>query len=267
LGEISDDWSMEVDLMKWSFGKGRNTWPGLGSVSQCNQRNLRDPKLPPFEWFPDVERIGVRAFVKVIVNMDLSLDIPLNVVVFATGSRMRETEELNKCTSLGPHGLFVFTSFGCFCHIFLLYLFVFVHFSFFRFIFSNSFRHHQCILPIWLDSTFRSSSSPDLFVNDSRIPDVVRSNDSLEPNRRWLFHGLHSALQSDPANVTAQEGRNASQTIDDVLPGTIITDRFVSQQAPFRWVSILNLFQMKSTKMICNMQSILNKGFEHDGEL
>jgi hypothetical protein len=33
-------------------------------------------------------------------------------------------------------------------------------------------------------------------------------------------------------NVTAQEGRNASQAMDDVLPGTITMCRFVSRQAP-----------------------------------
>jgi hypothetical protein len=68
-----------------------------------------------FEWFLDVERIGVQAFVKVIVGMDLSLGTPLNVVVFATGSRLRETEELNKCTSFGSIGLFT-----CFYFFWLL---------------------------------------------------------------------------------------------------------------------------------------------------
>jgi hypothetical protein len=67
---------------------------------------------------------------------------------------------------------------------------------------------------------------------NSRSSDVLRSNASLEPNWRRVFHALNSASQSDPANVTAQERGNASLAMKDVLPGTITNHSFAHQQAP-----------------------------------
>jgi hypothetical protein len=125
---------------------------------------------------------------------------------------------------------FTFRSFGFACFSFFC-LFVFVDFSFFPFSFSNSLGRRQCNCPIRSDNVFLSLSSPDSFIANSPIPDLLRSNALLEPNWRPLFHARNSASESDPPNVTAHEGRNASPAMNDVLPGTISKDRFVASQA------------------------------------
>jgi hypothetical protein len=55
---------------------------------------------------------------------------------------------------------------------------------------------------------------------------------SLVPNWRCLFHAQILASNSDPANVTAQEGGNASPAMNQTLTGTTKKERFVFQQAP-----------------------------------
>jgi hypothetical protein len=84
---------------------------------------------------------------------------------------------------------------------------------------------------IGLDGVWFSSSSPDSFFPNSRIPDVLGSNASLKQNWRRLFHALNSGSQSDPAIVTTREGRNASPAMNAVLSGTTTKDSCVSQQA------------------------------------
>jgi hypothetical protein len=75
-------------------------------------------------------------------------------------------------------------------------------------------------------------SSPDSLVANSHILGVLRAKARLESNERRPFHALNSTTQSDPANMTAQELRNASPATNDLLPGITNKDRFVSQQAP-----------------------------------
>jgi hypothetical protein len=86
-------------------------------------------------------------------------------------------------------------------------------------------------LPHPLRQCLSSSSSLDSFVGNSPIPDVLRSNPSLEPTWRRRFHALNSASQSDQAKVTVQKGGNASPAMNDVLLGTTTKKRFVFQQA------------------------------------
>jgi hypothetical protein len=104
--------------------------------------------------------------------------------------------------------------------------------TFLSFCFSNSHGHHQSNFLIRSDFAFLSSSPTDSFLPNSCRPDVHRSNASLEPNWRRLFHALNSASQSDPAKVTAQEGENASPAMSETLPGTTTKDRLVPAQAP-----------------------------------
>jgi hypothetical protein len=119
----------------------------------------------------------------------------------------------------------------CLCLLlFLLLVFPSFVFVLLFFCFSISLGHHQPNFHIRSDGVFLSSSSPDSFVANSPIPDVRRTNASLEPNWRPLFHALNSASQSDPAKVTLQKGRNALLAMNEVLPGTTTRDRFVFKQ-------------------------------------
>jgi hypothetical protein len=125
----------------------------------------------------------------------------------------------------------------CLC-LFLFILFAFrslvcdfVHFSFFRLRCLNSFGHHYYNFPIGSDGALLSSSSPDSFVANSRIPDVLRLRSALQTNWRRLFHASNAASQSDSANVTAQKRGNASPAMNDILLGTTTKGSFVSQKA------------------------------------
>jgi hypothetical protein len=100
----------------------------------------------------------------------------------------------------------------------------------FCFSFSSSLGHHQPNFHIRSDGVFLSSSSPDSFVANSGIPDVLRSNAALQPNWRPLFHALNSASESDPPHVTSQDRGNASPAMNETFPGTTTKDRFVFQQ-------------------------------------
>jgi hypothetical protein len=119
--------------------------------------------------------------------------------------------------------------------VFHFFVFAFVCSLFFYCSFSNSLGHRQSNFPnfpICSDGVFLSSSSPKSVVVNSHIPDAPRSNASREPNWRRLVRFLNSASESDPANVTVQEGGNASPAMNDVLPGTTTKDRRVALQAP-----------------------------------
>jgi hypothetical protein len=120
--------------------------------------------------------------------------------------------------------LFVSVSYVCFWSFFAV---VFCCFSF-----SNSPGHYQSNFPIGSDRVFLSSASPDSFVANSQIPDVLRLNAAIELNWRRPFHGLNSASQSDPVSVTAQEEENASPAMNEVSAGTRTKDRCVASQAP-----------------------------------
>jgi hypothetical protein len=147
---------------------------------------------------------------------------------------------------------FVCFSFFCFCLFFgFLFVCLFVHYSFavFHFSFSNSVRHHQSNFLGCSDRVF-PSLSPDSFVANSCIPDVLRSNASLEPNWWPLAHALNSESQSDPTSVTVQERGNASPAMKKVLPGTTTKDRLVREQA--------------RVSICVNSESVLNEIDESD---
>jgi hypothetical protein len=128
------------------------------------------------------------------------------------------------------------TQYSCLLFLFL-FLFpsplvcVLVDFSFFPFSFSNSLAHLQSKFSIGPDRAFLSSSSHNSFFDNSPIPDVLRSNALLKLNWGRLFHNLNSASQSHTVNVTAQEGRNASPAMNEVLTATTTNDRFVPLKA------------------------------------
>jgi hypothetical protein len=58
----------------------------------------------------------------------------------------------------------------------------------------------------------------------------MHPNASLEPDWRQQFHDLNSESRSDSADVTEQEGGNASPAMNEVVPGTTIKDRGVPSQ-------------------------------------
>jgi hypothetical protein len=133
-----------------------------------------------------------------------------------------------------------------FCLLFIL-LFLFVFHS----VVSLSQTHFGNFL-ISSDRVFPSLSSRDSFIANSPIPDVIRSNASLEPNWRRLFHALNSACESGSANVAAQERGNASLAMNDVLQGTTTKDRFVCRYAP--------------ASIRINSESLLNETDESDAQ-
>jgi hypothetical protein len=122
-----------------------------------------------------------------------------------------------------------FAHFGVLCSFFA-FVFCFVLFCF-CLGFSYSFGHLQSNFPIGSHRVVLSSLSPDSFFANCPIPDVLRSNASPEPNWRTLFHAPNSASESDPANVTAQEGGNASPAMNDVFSGTTTNAKSVTPQA------------------------------------
>jgi hypothetical protein len=150
-------------------------------------------------------------------------------------------EKIHEAVS-GTHQswLLFISAFACFCFLcslfLLLFLFLFrsfvfvgfVDFSFLPFYFSNSLGSHQSNFsyPLWWHLPFIIISR--LLLSQCSHPKCP----SLIPNWRCLFHAQISASNSDPANVTAQEGGNTSPAMNEVLTGTTTKDRFVLQQAP-----------------------------------
>jgi hypothetical protein len=140
--------------------------------------------------------------------------------------------------------LIFLSAFACFCFSCLLFIllisFIFPSFSFFgcclfsvlSFSFESLRGNYRCNFPIGSHRIFISSSFLDLCLPNPHVSDVLRSNALLEPNWRPILHALNSASQSDLANVTAQEGGNASPAMNDVLPGTTTKCRRVPMKAP-----------------------------------
>jgi hypothetical protein len=98
----------------------------------------------------------------------------------------------------------------------------------------------------------RISIIPGSFFDNYTIFDVLRSSPLLKPSWRRPFHALNSASESDPINVTTQEGGNASLAMNDVPSGTTTKDRLAALQTP--------------ASMRVNLESVSNEIDESDSQ-
>jgi hypothetical protein len=92
-----------------------------------------------------------------------------------------------------------------------------------------------------------------------RIPQVLRSNASFEPDWRRLDHSRNPLVESRPANATEQPAGNASLAMNETFCGRTIKTKLVVAKAPVSMRVNSESVSNESDESEKHLKNILNK--------